>query len=986
MKKRLTLLTVCLAIPFLFACAEEDVVIPIESISLNKTETTLNIGKSEVLKATAKPLDASQEFVWKSSAKNAVQVIGGKITAYALPEVVYTEEEKAKYYDEDAGKYYVEISASNYTKDKSTLKTATCKVFVTDIPQDENILPESISVSQDRLDFVLDNDPSDDGVELSATVLPFDTTSRGVEWTFVSELADPSESGDVISLTNEVPAEGGVLSSKITVTPKKAGTALITAKSVTPDKDGNYFSTKCAVNITKPAPIAKATGIKFSPKELRIEQGQTLDTSVSVSPINAVNKEVVYESDNAKVSVDQAGRVTAASDCAPGTTATITVRTKTNELVPDVADQLSDTITVKVEQHHVNYLYISRVNEPGWVKEELPDPISNQFVLEDIHLTAGDKFVFCTGEDTWHHFANIEAGEGSAKDDFVADGEDIVAGRSGTYDIYVKVGEEAIESGNTLWITDAHYDPVSVSLTVVRGETKIIDGEAMSLKEGSETEFVVTKELQAGDQVIFDLSGAKIGFDQIKPGITAPVVRGNQTSKHIKVERSLKYQFFVESGVVSNNERIWINANYMQIKLAGSEEWTCQNVELETGKDKLYLISNLELAIGDEFVFNVGNGWYHHSNMKSDCDFSGHFDASSDGNFITTIAGKYDFHIDTTNGPTNNEGQPNGAISVIYYPGITNVKLDIKGGSPIELVAKSDDEYAVYDILIPKDTEFIGYLFGTKYGFESKKTGAASGAFGQGSLEESSGLHYLIAKSNLTVSIYIDQTPDDDGNHIWIDANFMLVKKYVPEDIYTNIGPNPEDSNQYKASDVSLGVGDEVVFYVDGKWYHYSDIETTNPYVYSHFENVTSSGNIKVKIANEYTFFVKPVEGTIWINAPITDVTYTFTPDKSDSSPNKWYLDAGAKFYMWAFEYIGQPEEQCRWLEGVNNGTTLIFTIPSNWRYAQVVRLKGDSVITDLNHWAGVDAATEKWNRTKDGENVWLSGVNSNIDFSLINW
>ena len=506
--------------------------------------------------------------------------------------------------------------------------------------------------------------------------------------------------------------------------------------------------------------------------------------------------------------------------------------------------------------------------------------------------------------------------------------------------------------------------------------------EVLDLKSGSSTEYVASKSLQANDEVIFDVSGLEMGYAQLKDGHVAPVEKP-VGSNRIKVQHSLTYNFFLETGnVEGGKKRIWVNANYMML-CHPEQEWTYTDVAInpEPGKSKEYKITGLELSVGDRFVFNVSNGWYHFGNTKSDCDFIQFFESDDMGNFVCKNEGTYDFTVDTTNGPENLETHELTQSITIGYHTNDDAKLLIKGGSPIALDSKSTHEFVVYNVLIEEGTEFIAAINDAKFGFEDLKTGAASGNYGQGS-EESTGVDYLRAKGDLTVSIYVDLNADDDGNHIWIDANFMLVKKYIPENIYTNIGLNPEDSTQYKASDVSLGVGDEVVFFVNGKWYHHSDIETTNPYVYSHFENVESSGNIKVKIAKQYTFFVKPVEGTIWINTEITNITYTF--EKGDED---WdYLTGGAKFYMWAFEYIGQKEEECRWLEGVNTGTSLTFTIPSNWRYAQVVRLKGDSVITDLNHWNGVDAATEKWNRTQDGVNVWLSGVNSNIHFYLTNW
>lgn len=1003
MKKKLLVLTVGLVVPFLFACTDEEVTKPVESISLNKTETTLNIGSSEVLKATATPLEASQEFVWKSSANNAVTVIGGKITAYALPEVVYKESEKANYYDADKDAYFVEISASNYTKDKKALKTAVCKVFVTNIPKDESVKAESISLSDSTVNLL---NKSGVSKELYATVSPFETltdAAKEVEWS-VEQITDNEEDGNnVIGLSIIYQPDSSVSdtdpdyfrkrnSSKVIITPQHDGTAIITAKSKKIAEDDQQFSATCAITVKTEDIGKKVESIEFAEDLIEIEQGQTGQNSLSITPWYAENNVVEYtSSDTSIATVDpNTGLVTVKADAPVDEEVTITATTKPSEHFQDEEDQKTDSYIVKVAEHHVNFITIKRAGTNNFVNKEmaLKEPGSTEYTLSNFSLKMGDTFCFCTN-GAWHHYEQLKTeGEGSAHADFTFEGEDLVAERSGVYEIFV---DSATAETKSIFIKNKSYDPVVVTMDVYRNG-ELHSSDTLSLKDGSTTEYESTKALEAGDEVVFDVSGLEMGYAQLKDGHVAPIEKP-LGSNRIKVQHSLTYNFFIETGnVEGGKKRIWVNGNYMML-CHPEQEWTYTNVGInpEPGKNTEYKVDSIELSAGDKLVFNVGNGWYHYGNIKADCDFKQYFDSDDYGNFIANHEGTYDFYIETKDGPEKENPETHEieviqSIWIVYHSDSDDAKLLVNGGSPIALEAKSTHEFAAYNIEIEKDTEFIAYINGTKFGFNDLKVGGASGNYGQGSLE-SEGIYYLSAKGTLTVSIFVDLNGDDDGNNIWISTNFMLVEDYLTtQKTYVNIGINPEvgKETEFKASDVELDVGDKVTFCLNNEWYHYSEIKTTNPYVYSHFED-DGHGNLQVKIANTYTFYIETNNGpqehnSIWITAPISNITYTFQA-KGDESFD--YLTAGAKFYMWAFEYEGQ--EGGRWLEGTNTGTSLTFSIPSNYRYAQVVRLSSTSVISDVEHWSGVDT-TEKWNRTEDGNNVWLSGVNSNIHFYLINW
>jgi len=85
MKRNNLILTAMLAIALCFtACSSNDDKISVESISLNKTELVLEVGKSEELTATITPNNATGTVKW-SSTNNSVATVNnsGKVTALA---------------------------------------------------------------------------------------------------------------------------------------------------------------------------------------------------------------------------------------------------------------------------------------------------------------------------------------------------------------------------------------------------------------------------------------------------------------------------------------------------------------------------------------------------------------------------------------------------------------------------------------------------------------------------------------------------------------------------------------------------------------------------------------------------------------------------------------------------------------------------------------------------------------------------------------
>ena len=155
-----------------------------------------------------------------------------------------------------------------------------------------NIPVEGIELNQSNATL-----PVGQTLQLTASILPADASSKGVTWSSSNpSVADVSISGLVTAYT--------------------AGSADITATT----KDGGYTA-KCKVSVVVPA-----TGVSLNTTKLTFTAAeQTASLTASVTPSNASNQNVSWTSSNTSVaSVSASGVVTAKS----GGTATITVTTE----------------------------------------------------------------------------------------------------------------------------------------------------------------------------------------------------------------------------------------------------------------------------------------------------------------------------------------------------------------------------------------------------------------------------------------------------------------------------------------------------------------------------------------------------------------------------------------------------------------------------------------------------------------------------------
>ena len=224
-------------------------VIPVSSITLDRSSLTLEEGQSETLVATVLPIDATDKsVVWMSSDESVATVLDGLVTAIKEGSATITA--------------------------RAGDKTATCEVTVNAV-----VIPvSSITLSQTSMDITVGQTSI-----LIPTVKPDNATDKNVSW---------SSSNPAIASVDQ-----GL------VTGISAGTAMISAKA------GDKTAT-CFVSVsTSTIPVES---ISLNHTTLSIPVGQTETLMATVLPATATDKTVYWSSSNTVVAtISQSGLVTA---------------------------------------------------------------------------------------------------------------------------------------------------------------------------------------------------------------------------------------------------------------------------------------------------------------------------------------------------------------------------------------------------------------------------------------------------------------------------------------------------------------------------------------------------------------------------------------------------------------------------------------------------------------------------------------------------
>ena len=231
---------------------EQGVKIGVTSVTLDKTDLTLNVNDKVKLNETVKPDDATTKTVtWKSDKPEIAEVDNnGNVTAKA------------------AGTATITATVDG--------KSVSCKVTV----NGQTTVPvASVELNQTTLELIAGKEAT-----LTATVKPDDATNKTVTW----------------SSNNETVA---TVDNNGKVTAKAAGEATITAK--VGDKQ-----VTCNVKVT--AAEVAVESVTLDQSSLELIAGKEATLTATVKPDNATNRTVAWESNATNVAtVDNNGKVTA---------------------------------------------------------------------------------------------------------------------------------------------------------------------------------------------------------------------------------------------------------------------------------------------------------------------------------------------------------------------------------------------------------------------------------------------------------------------------------------------------------------------------------------------------------------------------------------------------------------------------------------------------------------------------------------------------
>lgn len=320
--------------------------IAVSGVTVSHSELEIVNGKTATITATVSPANASNKAVSWTSDNESVATVdeNGLITTHAVGTATITAT----------------------TADGS--KTATCELSSVNAP----VAVTGISLSQEAATL----DPEEE-ITLSASLQPSNATNQVIIWRSDNpEVATVDQSGKITAL--------------------KSGAASI---SVTTYEGA--FTAVCDITVNAIA----VSGLSVSPTTAALTLGQTTTLIPTVSPDDAANKEVSWESDNETVAtVDQTGEVTAVS---PGS-AVITATTA------DGGYTASASITVNPLNNAVNrlsdqqlYLWPNPVAD-GQLKLNIPNPAGDSRLALNMYDITGKCVLSQTIESTGNQVHTID--------------------------------------------------------------------------------------------------------------------------------------------------------------------------------------------------------------------------------------------------------------------------------------------------------------------------------------------------------------------------------------------------------------------------------------------------------------------------------------------------------------------------------------------------------------------------------------------------
>lgn len=260
----------------------------IDSLTLNKENIYMMVNNTEEVNVVVSPMNAYYEdVIWQSSDEVIVSIEDGKITANSVGHAV--------------------VSAMVEGKTVST------DVWVSD----EEVEATSLKIISDNKTMYVG-----DKIKLDLEILPENATNTKVKWS--------SSNKKVISIVD------GVLVAK------KEGKAKVTAK---------LGDLKDVVEIVVEKKVVPVTDLTLNTNEVSLYVGYVYPMSVSISPYNATNKEVVWSSENTEIAtVNKYGTIKGKKS--GKTVVTATVDGKSSKVNVVVTDQKVKVSSISVSPNN----------------------------------------------------------------------------------------------------------------------------------------------------------------------------------------------------------------------------------------------------------------------------------------------------------------------------------------------------------------------------------------------------------------------------------------------------------------------------------------------------------------------------------------------------------------------------------------------------------------------------------------------------------
>lgn len=247
------------------ACDKQSGTIPVTGITLDPASVELVEGESVMVTAIISPADATNKQVIWSSGSPSIKVSNGNISTSFSPD--------APTFLINGKRALGQFSITAATADGN--KKAKCQVTV---------YAKTIAVTSIRLSETSIKLNKGENRTLKATVQPDNATEKTVQWT---------SSDNAVATVDQ---DG-------TVTATGGGKATISATS-------GGVSASCSVDVYVPV-----TSISLSANLISLAKGSFAVLTATVSPEDAMDKSVQWDSDDPSVAtVDQSGKVTAIND------------------------------------------------------------------------------------------------------------------------------------------------------------------------------------------------------------------------------------------------------------------------------------------------------------------------------------------------------------------------------------------------------------------------------------------------------------------------------------------------------------------------------------------------------------------------------------------------------------------------------------------------------------------------------------------------